>query len=131
MGDRCELLCSPEHMPYSQFHHICINTGIRVPLQSPLTLELCTIIPENCLGIACFWCYGGFSKRQKSSEYLMAASLVFITILLLITSHYFTDMLIGAALGAYARYRYGKSARREQVRDTAARSTVIHEGAIR
>jgi hypothetical protein len=29
-----------------------------------------------------------------------------VTVLLLLTSHYFTDMLIGATLGAYSKYLY-------------------------
>ncbi len=51
--------------------------------------------------------FTGVFQRCTSREFVLAASLLFITILLLVTSHYFTDMAIGAALGAYARYRYG------------------------
>ena len=68
---------------------------------------------------ACELIVNGFFKKDKSSEFLMAASLIFVTILLLASSHYFTDMLIGAALGAYARHKYVKRARPAAIYDYA------------
>jgi hypothetical protein len=48
---------------------------------------------------------GGRASRDR--RYLLAWSLLAMTLLLLCMSHFFSDMLIGAALGAYARYRSG------------------------
>ena len=48
----------------------------------------------------------GYFLSQRSPVLILAFSLACITLLLLITSHYFTDMLIGATLGSYTRYRY-------------------------
>jgi len=48
----------------------------------------------------------GYFLRQRSPVLILAFSMGCITLLLLITSHYFTDMFIGATLGAYTRYRY-------------------------
>ena len=50
----------------------------------------------------------GYFLPRQTSIFILSFSLACITILLLITSHYFTDMLIGATLGAYSRYRYGR-----------------------
>lgn len=52
-----------------------------------------------------------FTNRRNGS-FILGFSLVCCTTLLLLTSHYFTDMLIGATLGVYAQYhlrrKYGK-----------------------
>jgi len=47
----------------------------------------------------------GFFLKKRSAEFLLACSLLFVTLFFLATSHYFNDMFIGAALGAYANYR--------------------------
>jgi hypothetical protein len=47
----------------------------------------------------------GFFLKKKSAEFLLACSLLLVTFFLLATSHYFNDMFIGAALGAYANYK--------------------------
>lgn len=49
---------------------------------------------------------GGRASRDE--RFVLAWSLLGMTVLLLAMSHYFSDMLIGAALGAYARYRSGR-----------------------
>jgi hypothetical protein len=49
-----------------------------------------------------------FFSRRHSGEFLLAFSFCCITLLLLLTSHYFTDMLIGATLGACSSYWYGR-----------------------
>ena len=49
----------------------------------------------------------GYFNKEKSDQFIFAFALLSITVLLLFGSHYFTDMLIGATLGAYARYRNG------------------------
>lgn len=48
-----------------------------------------------------------FSSRNYF-QFLLPFSLASITILLLLTSHFFTDMLIGATLGCYSTYWYGR-----------------------
>jgi hypothetical protein len=48
-----------------------------------------------------------FSAR-RSNDFVLAITLACITVMLLFTSHYFTDMLISATLGAYSKYSYGR-----------------------
>lgn len=48
----------------------------------------------------------GFFRPRQSSVFILAFAFACITLLLLVKSHYFTDMLIGATLGSYSRYRY-------------------------
>ena len=43
---------------------------------------------------------------QRRPEFIHAFALACVTLLLLITSHSFSDMLIGATLGAYSQYRF-------------------------
>ncbi|NHZ96271.1 hypothetical protein [Massilia sp. CCM 8734] len=51
--------------------------------------------------------FKGYFSRDRSGAFILAFSLCCITLLLLITSHYFTDMLIGATMAAFSSYRYG------------------------
>lgn len=46
-------------------------------------------------------------RDSRGAAFLLAWCLLGMTVLLLCMSHFFSDMLIGAALGAYARYRSG------------------------
>lgn len=48
-----------------------------------------------------------FSARDHG-DFVLCLALASVTILLLYTSHYFTDMLIGATLGAYSKFNYGR-----------------------
>ncbi len=50
----------------------------------------------------------GYFNSKPSGIFILAFSLACITLMLLVKSHYFTDMLIGATLGSYSRYRYGR-----------------------
>lgn len=50
----------------------------------------------------------GYFLPRPSPILLLGFTLACITLLLLLTSHYFTDMLIGATLGTYSKYRYGR-----------------------
>jgi hypothetical protein len=50
----------------------------------------------------------GFFYEEKSSEFAMAFSFICITILWAVTAKNIPDMSVGAALGAFAKYRYGK-----------------------
>lgn len=43
---------------------------------------------------------------RRRPEFIHAFALACVTLLLLVTSHSFSDMLIGATLGAYAQYRF-------------------------
>jgi hypothetical protein len=43
---------------------------------------------------------------RRRCEFVLGFTLASVTLLLLISSHYFTDMLIGATLGAYAQHRF-------------------------
>lgn len=58
-------------------------------------------------------------------QFLLPFSLASITLLLLLTSHFFTDMLIGATLGSYSTYWYG----RKQVRRRPWPGGVAMQGA--
>ncbi|RSZ59784.1 hypothetical protein HF313_13650 [Massilia atriviolacea] len=51
--------------------------------------------------------FKGYFARARSGDFILAFSLCCITVLLLATSHYFTDMLIGATMAAFSTYRYG------------------------
>jgi hypothetical protein len=50
----------------------------------------------------------GYFLRNKNEVFILAFSFACITLLLLVNSHYFTDMFIGATLGSYSKYRYGR-----------------------
>ncbi len=50
----------------------------------------------------------GFFHPVRNGDFLLGFSIACITLLLLASSHYFTDMFIGAALGSFARYSHGK-----------------------
>jgi hypothetical protein len=50
----------------------------------------------------------GYLLRKQSPLFILAFSFACTTLLLLVNSHYFTDMLIGATLGSYSKYRYGR-----------------------
>ncbi|QYF96221.1 hypothetical protein KY495_23145 [Massilia sp. PAMC28688] len=50
----------------------------------------------------------GYFLPRPSPVFILGFTLACITLLLLLTSHYFTDMLIGATLGTYSKYRYGR-----------------------
>jgi hypothetical protein len=48
---------------------------------------------------------GSLFPRARSGHFLLAWSLICISLLMLVTAKNFTDMFAGAALGAYANYR--------------------------
>jgi len=48
----------------------------------------------------------GYFSKTKSSEFILAFALICITILWALTAKSVPDMSVGAALGAFARYRY-------------------------
>jgi hypothetical protein len=48
--------------------------------------------------------------------FILPFSLACITVMLLLTSHFFTDMLIGATLGCYSSYWYARKHAKHQQR---------------
>lgn len=50
----------------------------------------------------------GYFMPQQSGMLILAFSMTCMTLLLLASAHYFTDMMIGATLGSFSRYRYGR-----------------------
>jgi hypothetical protein len=52
--------------------------------------------------------FNGFFARTKSAYFVIAWSLICIAILWVLTAKNVPDMSVGAAMGAFARYRYGK-----------------------
>jgi hypothetical protein len=52
--------------------------------------------------------FNGFFARAKSPYFVIAWSLICIAILWVLTAKNVPDMSVGAAMGAFARYRYGK-----------------------
>ena len=63
------------------------------------------------LGWAAFRLFtNGFFLKKRSSEFVLAWSFICITILWAATAKNVPDMSIGAAIGAFAQYRYGKRA---------------------
>lgn len=59
----------------------------------------------------------GYFRTRDRGDFILAFATACATMLLLIKSHYFTDMLIGASIGAYSKYRYGENHLRQQSRD--------------
>ncbi|MDN4056141.1 hypothetical protein QPK32_24045 [Massilia sp. YIM B02763] len=47
-----------------------------------------------------------FLAGRRRTEFILGFALACVTLLLLVSSHYFTDMLVGATLGAYSQYRF-------------------------
>ena len=52
--------------------------------------------------------FNGFFLRKKSNDFVLAWSFVCVTVLWALTAKSMPDMCVGAALGAFARYRYLK-----------------------
>ena len=61
------------------------------------------------LGCAAFRLFtDGFFLKARSNEFVLACSFVCVTILWALAAKSVPDMSVGAALGAFARYRYGR-----------------------
>lgn len=52
--------------------------------------------------------FNGFFSRRKTNDFVLAWSFVCVTILWAITAKNMPDMCVGAAMGAFARYKYMK-----------------------
>lgn len=61
----------------------------------------------------------GFFTKRDCGDLVHAFALACVTILLLVNSHFFTDMLISATLAMYARYNYAR--RHVPLREPAVR----------
>jgi hypothetical protein len=67
---------------------------------------------------------------RRSGSFMLGFALAAVTILLLLTSHYFTDMLIGATLGAYSKYLYERKYGKDRAPDlgpSAPRYPDLHQ----
>lgn len=62
--------------------------------------------------------FKGYFDTRNHSDFILAFATACATMLLLIKSHYFTDMLIGASIGAYSKYRYEEKYLRQRSRDS-------------
>jgi hypothetical protein len=79
---------------------------------------LCAWVDFGLFGIVFFmslliwqavWLFlNGFFSRKKSAYFILAWSFICITILWALTAKNIPDMSVGAAMGAFARYRYAK-----------------------
>lgn len=71
-----------------------------------------------------------YMSGRKNGDFILGFSLMCSTSLLLLKSHYFTDMLIGATLGAYAQYQYRRKHDKHRTFDlgpSAGRYPNIHK----
>jgi hypothetical protein len=59
----------------------------------------------------------GYFSRNDDGDFVLGFALVSVTMLLLIKSHFFTDMLIGATLGTFCRYRLKGKYRQQRAPD--------------
>lgn len=85
---------------YTGSHNI-LSAWIDLGFVGFVYLLCMTMLPMYVLSIDLF----SRKTRTESEELLLAFSLMFVTLLLLFTAKDFTFMLIGAALGRYARYK--------------------------
>lgn len=72
----------------------------------------------------------GYFLPKPSGLFILAFSMACMTLLLLAESHYFTDMLIGATLGSYSRYRYERKNAKHRppdIRPSALRHPDLHQ----
>jgi hypothetical protein len=58
-----------------------------------------------------------FFASRRCGNFMLGFALACVTVLLLLTSHYFTDMLIGATLGACSQYMYERKYGKDRTPD--------------
>ena len=56
----------------------------------------------------CWLLFNGFFVKRQSNDFVLAGSLICITVLWAMTAKNVPDMSVGAAMGAFAKYRYLK-----------------------
>ena len=90
--------------PSGRYAHNILSAWVDLGLLGFAALLALLLYPLTHLAIHGYLLGG---RTSRDHRYLLAWSLLTSTLLLLCLSHFFSDMLIGAALGAYARYRAG------------------------
>ena len=90
--------------PSGRYAHNILSAWVDLGLLGFAALLALLLYPLTHLAIHGYLLGG---RTSRDHRYLLAWSLLASTLLLLCLSHFFSDMLIGAALGAYARYRAG------------------------
>ncbi|MEV4781973.1 hypothetical protein [Burkholderia sp. LMU1-1-1.1] len=86
------------------YAHNILSTWVDLGLFGFLGLLALLVYPLGQMAVHGYLVGGRASRDQR---FVLAWCLLGVTLLLLCMSHYFVDMMIGAALGAYARYRSG------------------------
>jgi hypothetical protein len=82
------------------YSHNILSAWVDLGLFGLIYLSALMVLPTVPMFIREF-----FASRRRGN-FMLGFALGCVTILLLLTSHYFTDMLIGATLGAYSKYMY-------------------------
>jgi len=86
--------------PPGFYSHNVLSAWVDLGLFGFVYLLAITIVPAIPMFIK------EYLAGRRRAEFIHGFALACVTVLLLISSHYFTDMLIGATLGAYSQYRY-------------------------
>ena len=82
------------------YSHNVLSAWVDLGLFGIVYLSLVTVVPIIPMFVREYF------VPRRCGIFLLGFSMACITVLLLLTSHYFTDMLIGAMLGASSRYFY-------------------------
>jgi hypothetical protein len=82
------------------YAHNVLSAWVDLGLFGFLYLLAITIVPATPMF------FKEYLAGRQRPEFIHAFVLACVTVLLLISAHYFTDMLIGATLGAYSQYRF-------------------------
>lgn len=90
--------------PPGNYAHNILSAWVDLGLFGFVGLLVLLLYPLVQMAVHGYLLGGGESRGQR---FVLAWSLLGVTFMLLCMSHYFSDMMIGAALGAYARYRSG------------------------
>ena len=90
--------------PAGNYAHNILSAWVDLGLFGFLGLLLLLMYPLGQMAVHGYLLGGRDSRDQR---FVLAWCMLGVTLLLLSMSHYFSDMLVGAALGAYARYRSG------------------------
>lgn len=90
--------------PTGKYAHNIISAWVDLGLLGFVALLALLLYPLLQMAIHGYLLGG---RASRAPRYLLAWSLLAMALLLLCMSHFFSDMLIGSALGAYARYRSG------------------------
>jgi len=106
------------------YSHNVLSAWVDLGLFGFVYLLAITIVPAIPM------CAKEFLAGRRRPEFIHGFALAGVTVLLLISSHYFTDMLIGATLGAYAQYRFERKHgkyRPLDIRPSAPRHTDLRQ----